>query len=118
MKQAVAYTEGRLLKPAKETSNGKMVIATVKGDNVRHWQEHRWRGAAVWHNYEIVVLWRDGASGENQTAREVNADLIGLSEAYRDVAGRKWSTWRKRWASGLYYPLTIGGATALQRIRR
>lgn len=98
MKQAVAYTEP-FIEASKEkgSSNGKMVIATVKGD-VHDIGKNIVGVVLQCNNYEIVDLGvMVPAEKILRTAREVNADLIGLSGL---ITRRwtKWSTWRKRWS--------------------
>ncbi len=66
-----------------------MVIATAKGDVHHYWQEHV--GVVLRrNNYEIVDFGvMVPAEKILRTAREVNADSIGLFRAYHSpVAGR------------------------------
>lgn len=80
MKQAVAYLEP-FIEASKEkgSSNGKMVIATVKGD-VHDIGKNIVGVVLQCNNYEIIDLGvMVPADKILRTAREVNADLIGLS---------------------------------------
>ncbi len=99
MKQAVAYLEP-FIEASKEkgSSNGKMVIATVKGD-VHDIGKNIVGVVLQCNNYEIIDLGvMVPADKILRTAREVNADLIGLSGL---ITRRwtKWSTWQKRWSA-------------------
>ena len=80
MKQAVAYLEP-FIEASKEQgkTNGKMVIATVKGD-VHDIGKNIVGVVLQCNNYEIVDLGvMVPAEKILRTAKEVNADLIGLS---------------------------------------
>ena len=80
MKQAVAYLEP-FIEASKEqgSSNGKMVIATVKGD-VHDIGKNIVGVVLQCNNYEIIDLGvMVPADKILKTAKEVNADLIGLS---------------------------------------
>uniref|UniRef100_UPI0021C994DC cobalamin-dependent protein n=1 Tax=Escherichia coli TaxID=562 RepID=UPI0021C994DC len=80
MKQAVAYLEP-FIEASKEQgkTNGKMVIATVKGD-VHDIGKNIVGVVLQCNNYEIVDLSvMVPAEKILRTAKEVNADLIGLS---------------------------------------
>lgn len=97
MKQAVAYLEP-FIEASKEQgkTNGKMVIATVKGD-VHDIGKNIVGVVLQCNNYEIVDLGvMVPAEKILRTAKEVNADLIGLRPSRRRWT--RWLTWRKRWS--------------------
>ncbi len=114
MKKAVAhlvpYIEAER-EPGASRSNGRIVMATVKGD-VHDIGKNIVGVVLACNNYEVVDL---GVMVPVQrileTAREVDADLIGLSglitpslEEMRHVAGEMER-------EGFELPLLIGGAT-------
>ena len=99
MKQAVAYLEP-YIEASKEqgSSNGKMVIATVKGD-VHDIGKNIVGVVLQCNNYEIIDLGvMVPADKILKTAKEVNADLIGLSGLLLRHWTR-WLMWRKRWSA-------------------
>lgn len=74
-----------------------MVIATVKGD-VHDIGKNIVGVVLQCNNYEIVDLGvMVPAEKILRTAKEVNADLIGLSGLITPSLTR-WLTWRKRWS--------------------
>ena len=103
MKQAVAYLEP-FIEASKEkgSSNGKMVIATVKGD-VHDIGKNIVGVVLQCNNYEIIdlgVMVR--ADKILRTAREVNADLIGLSGLITPSLDEMVNV-AKRWSAGLHH---------------
>ncbi len=76
-----------------------------------HWQEHRWRGAAIRKQLRNRRSWRDGASGENPQngAREVNADPDRSFGAYHPSLDEMVSVAKEMERRGFTIPLLIGG---------
>lgn len=112
MKQAVAYTEP-FIEASKEkgSSNGKMVIATVKGD-VHDIGKNIVGVVLQCNNYEIVDLGvMVPAEKILRTAREVNADLIGLSGLITPSLDEMVNVAKEMERQGFTIPLLIGGAT-------
>jgi 5-methyltetrahydrofolate--homocysteine methyltransferase len=114
MKKAVAhlvpYIEAQR-EPGASRSNGKIVMATVKGD-VHDIGKNIVGVVLACNNYEVVDLGVMVPAGRIlDTARETGADLIGLSglitpslEEMRHLAGEMER-------EGFELPLLIGGAT-------
>ena len=88
MKQAVAYLEPYIeASKEKGSTNGKIVLATVKGD-VHDIGKNIVGVVLQCNNYEIIDL-GVMVPGDKilKTAREHNADIIGLSGSDHAVAG-------------------------------
>jgi 5-methyltetrahydrofolate--homocysteine methyltransferase len=119
MKQAVAYLEP-FIEASKEkgSSNGKMVIATVKGD-VHDIGKNIVGVVLQCNNYEIIDLGvMVPADKILKTAREVNADLIGLSGLITPSLDEMVNVAKEMERQGFTIPLLIGGATTSKRTRR
>lgn len=112
MKQAVAYLEP-FIEASKEAgrSNGKIVLATVKGD-VHDIGKNIVGVVLQCNNYEIIDL-GVMAPGEKilKTAREVNADIIGLSGLITPSLDEMVNMAKEMERQGFTLPLLIGGAT-------
>lgn len=112
MKQAVAYLEP-FIEASKEAgrSNGKIVLATVKGD-VHDIGKNIVGVVLQCNNYEIVDL-GVMVPGEKilKTAREVNADIIGLSGLITPSLDEMVNMAKEMERQGFTLPLLIGGAT-------
>lgn len=112
MKQAVAYLEP-FIEASKEqgSSNGKMVIATVKGD-VHDIGKNIVGVVLQCNNYEIIDLGvMVPADKILKTAKEVNADLIGLSGLITPSLDEMVNVAKEMERRGFTIPLLIGGAT-------
>lgn len=112
MKQAVAYLEP-FIEASKEkgSTNGKMVIATVKGD-VHDIGKNIVGVVLQCNNYEIIDLGvMVPAEKILKTAREVNADLIGLSGLITPSLDEMVNVAKEMERQGFTIPLLIGGAT-------
>ena len=112
MKQAVAYLEPYIeASKEKGSSNGKMVIATVKGD-VHDIGKNIVGVVLQCNNYEIIDLGvMVPADKILKTAREVNADLIGLSGLITPSLDEMVNVAKEMERQGFTIPLLIGGAT-------
>ncbi|MGC1025734.1 methionine synthase [Pantoea agglomerans] len=112
MKQAVAYLEP-FIEASKEAgrSNGKIVLATVKGD-VHDIGKNIVGVVLQCNNYEIIDL-GVMVPGEKilKTAREVNADIIGLSGLITPSLDEIVNMAKEMERQGFTLPLLIGGAT-------
>ncbi|MEN4695972.1 methionine synthase [Pantoea agglomerans] len=112
MKQAVAYLEP-FIEASKEAgrSNGKIVLATVKGD-VHDIGKNIVGVVLQCNNYEIIDL-GVMVPGEKilKTAREVNADIIGLSGLITPSLDEMVNMAKEMERQGFALPLLIGGAT-------
>ncbi|MBD8117896.1 methionine synthase [Pantoea agglomerans] len=112
MKQAVAYLEP-FIEASKEAgrSNGKIVLATVKGD-VHDIGKNIVGVLLQCNNYEIIDL-GVMVPGEKilKTAREVNADIIGLSGLITPSLDEMVNMAKEMERQGFTLPLLIGGAT-------
>ncbi|MGJ0480369.1 methionine synthase [Pantoea agglomerans] len=112
MKQAVAYLEP-FIEASKEAgrSNGKIVLATVKGD-VHDIGKNIVGVVLQCNNYEIIDL-GVMVPGEKilKTAREVNADIIGLSGLITPSLDEMINMAKEMERQGFTLPLLIGGAT-------
>ncbi len=112
MKQAVAYLQP-FIEASKEQgqSNGKIVLATVKGD-VHDIGKNIVGVVLQCNNYEIIDL-GVMVPGEKilKTAREVNADIIGLSGLITPSLDEMVSVAKEMERQGFTMPLLIGGAT-------
>ena len=112
MKQAVAYLEP-FIEASKEAgrSNGKIVLATVKGD-VHDIGKNIVGVVLQCNNYEIIDL-GVMVPGEKilKTAREVGADIIGLSGLITPSLDEMVNMAKEMERQGFTLPLLIGGAT-------
>lgn len=112
MKQAVAYLEP-FIEASREAgrSNGKIVLATVKGD-VHDIGKNIVGVVLQCNNYEIIDL-GVMVPGEKilKTAREVNADIIGLSGLITPSLDEMVNMAKEMERQGFTLPLLIGGAT-------
>jgi len=112
MKQAVAYLEP-FIEASKEAgrSNGKIVLATVKGD-VHDIGKNIVGVVLQCNNYEIIDL-GVMVPGEKilKTAREMNADIIGLSGLITPSLDEMVNMAKEMERQGFTLPLLIGGAT-------
>ncbi len=112
MKQAVAYLEP-FIEASKEAgrSNGKIVLATVKGD-VHDIGKNIVGVVLQCNNYEIIDL-GVMVPGEKilKTAREENADIIGLSGLITPSLDEMVNVAKEMERQGFTLPLLIGGAT-------
>ncbi|WP_420892334.1 methionine synthase [Pantoea dispersa] len=112
MKQAVAYLEP-FIQASKEAgrSNGKIVLATVKGD-VHDIGKNIVGVVLQCNNYEIIDL-GVMVPGDKilKTAREENADIIGLSGLITPSLDEMVNVAKEMERQGFTLPLLIGGAT-------
>lgn len=112
MKQAVAYLEP-FIEASKEAgrSNGKIVLATVKGD-VHDIGKNIVGVVLQCNNYEIIDL-GVMVPGEKilKTAREEKADIIGLSGLITPSLDEMVNVAKEMERQGFTLPLLIGGAT-------
>ena len=115
MKQAVAYLmpymeqdkDGR----AHNSSNGKIVMATVKGD-VHDIGKNIVGVVLQCNNYEVIDLGvMVPAAKILETARAVEADIIGLSGLITPSLDEMCHVAAEMERQGLDLPLLIGGAT-------
>ncbi|KEA54365.1 B12-dependent methionine synthase [Mangrovibacter sp. MFB070] len=112
MKQAVAYLEP-FIQASKQagTSNGKIVLATVKGD-VHDIGKNIVGVVLQCNNYEIIDL---GVMVPTEkilkTAREQNADIVGLSGLITPSLDEMVNVAKEMERQGFTIPLLIGGAT-------
>ncbi|MFS2224069.1 methionine synthase [Pantoea sp. B65] len=112
MKQAVAYLEPWIeASKEKGQTNGKIVLATVKGD-VHDIGKNIVGVVLQCNNYEIIDL-GVMVPGEKilRTAREVNADIIGLSGLITPSLDEMVNVAKEMERQGFTIPLLIGGAT-------
>ncbi|RWR03135.1 B12-dependent methionine synthase [[Pantoea] beijingensis] len=112
MKQAVAYLEPYIeASKEKGQTNGKIVLATVKGD-VHDIGKNIVGVVLQCNNYEIIDL-GVMVPGEKilKTAREVNADIIGLSGLITPSLDEMVNVAKEMERQGFTIPLLIGGAT-------
>jgi len=112
MKKAVAHLEP-YMEAEKEggSAQGKVVLATVKGD-VHDIGKNIVGVVLGCNNYEVVDL---GVMVPTEkilsTAREVNADLIGLSGLITPSLDEMAAVATEMERQGFHLPLLIGGAT-------
>lgn len=112
MKQAVAYLEPYIeASKEKGRTNGKIVLATVKGD-VHDIGKNIVGVVLQCNNYEIVDL-GVMVPGDKilKTAREQNADIIGLSGLITPSLDEMVNVAKEMERQGFTLPLLIGGAT-------
>ena len=112
MKQAVAYLEPYIeASKEKGSTNGKIVLATVKGD-VHDIGKNIVGVVLQCNNYEIIDLGVMVPSDKIlKTAREVNADIIGLSGLITPSLDEMVNVAKEMERQGFTMPLLIGGAT-------
>jgi len=116
MKQAVAYLvpyieAQRVASGEAARSNGKIVIATVKGD-VHDIGKNIVSVVLQCNNYDIVNLGvMVSADRILQAARDENADLIGLSGLITPSLEEMGHVAAQMQREGFTIPLLIGGAT-------
>ncbi len=121
MKKAVAYLipfieEEKAKRAAaghaeERQTNGKILLATVKGD-VHDIGKNIVGVVLQCNNYEVVDLGvMVPAAKILQTAREVNADIIGLSGLITPSLDEMAYVAREMDREGFHVPLLIGGAT-------
>ncbi len=112
MKQAVAYLQPFIEQTKQQKqSNGKMVLATVKGD-VHDIGKNIVSVVLQCNNYEIIDL---GVMVQCETilqaAREHDADMIGLSGLITPSLDEMVHVASEMKRQGFSIPLLIGGAT-------
>lgn len=112
MKQAVAYLEPYIqASKEKGKSNGKIVLATVKGD-VHDIGKNIVGVVLQCNNYEIIDLGvMVPCETILKTAREQNADIIGLSGLITPSLDEMVHVAKEMERQGFTLPLLIGGAT-------
>ncbi len=113
MKQAVAYLIPFIeAEKSEETqAKGKIVMATVKGD-VHDIGKNIVGVVLQCNNYEVIDLGvMVPAEKILQTAREVNADIIGLSGLITPSLDEMVHVAKEMQRQGFTLPLLIGGAT-------
>ncbi|MBZ6074531.1 methionine synthase [Aeromonas schubertii] len=112
MKRAVAYLQPYIeAEKSGGTSNGKIVLATVKGD-VHDIGKNIVGVVLACNNFEIVDLGvMVPAETILKTAREVNADIIGLSGLITPSLDEMVHVAKEMERQGFTLPLLIGGAT-------
>jgi len=115
MKKAVAfllpYMEAEKKATGRSQANGKILLATVKGD-VHDIGKNIVGVVLACNNYEVVDL---GVMVPCETilakARELNADIIGLSGLITPSLDEMAHVAREMQRQGFQIPLLIGGAT-------
>ncbi|SDK81680.1 methionine synthase (B12-dependent) [Franzmannia pantelleriensis] len=113
MKQAVAYLIPYIEAEKSEDTQakGKIVMATVKGD-VHDIGKNIVGVVLQCNNYEVIDLGvMVPAEKILQTAREVNADIIGLSGLITPSLDEMVHVAKEMQRQGFSLPLLIGGAT-------
>ncbi len=115
MKQAVAYLipyiEAEKSELENQQAKGRIVMATVKGD-VHDIGKNIVGVVLQCNNYEVVDLGvMVPAEKILQTAREVNADIIGLSGLITPSLDEMVHVAKEMQRQGFSLPLLIGGAT-------
>ncbi|WP_342754643.1 methionine synthase [Pantoea sp. MBD-2R] len=112
MKQAVAYLEPYIeASKEKGSTNGKIVLATVKGD-VHDIGKNIVGVVLQCNNYEIIDLGVMVPSDKIlKTAKEHNADIIGLSGLITPSLDEMVNVAKEMERQGFTLPLLIGGAT-------
>ncbi|GHE19543.1 methionine synthase [Halomonas urumqiensis] len=113
MKQAVAYLIPYIEAEKSEgaQAKGKIVMATVKGD-VHDIGKNIVGVVLQCNNYEVIDLGvMVPAEKILQTAREVNADIIGLSGLITPSLDEMVHVAKEMQRQGFALPLLIGGAT-------
>ncbi|CAM3724580.1 Methionine synthase [Vibrio aerogenes CECT 7868] len=112
MKQAVAYLEPFInAEKAEGTSNGKILMATVKGD-VHDIGKNIVGVVLQCNNYEIIDLGvMVPCEKILKVAREENVDIIGLSGLITPSLDEMVHVAKEMERQGFTIPLMIGGAT-------
>ncbi|APE32222.1 methionine synthase [Halomonas aestuarii] len=113
MKQAVAYLIPHIEaeKSAETKAKGKIVMATVKGD-VHDIGKNIVGVVLQCNNYEVIDLGvMVPAERILQTARDENADIIGLSGLITPSLDEMVHVAKEMQRQGFTLPLLIGGAT-------
>ncbi|WP_373183196.1 methionine synthase [Halomonas campaniensis] len=115
MKQAVAYLipyiEAEKSEQENQQAKGRIVMATVKGD-VHDIGKNIVGVVLQCNNYEVIDLGvMVPAEKILQTAREVNADIIGLSGLITPSLDEMVHVAKEMQRQGFSLPLMIGGAT-------
>jgi 5-methyltetrahydrofolate--homocysteine methyltransferase len=112
MKQAVAYLEPFIeASKAQGQSNGKIVLATVKGD-VHDIGKNIVGVVLQCNNYEIIDLGvMVPCDAILKAAKEHNADIIGLSGLITPSLDEMVNVAKEMERQGFTLPLLIGGAT-------
>jgi 5-methyltetrahydrofolate--homocysteine methyltransferase len=115
MKKAVAYLLPSMEEEKKRTGNrqaqGKIVMATVKGD-VHDIGKNIVGVVLACNNYEVIDLGvMVPCEKILQTALEVNADMIGLSGLITPSLDEMAHVAKEMQRTGVQLPLLIGGAT-------
>ena len=116
MKKAVAYLlpyieEEKLKSGDKSKTNGKILMATVKGD-VHDIGKNIVSVVLQCNNFEVIDLGvMVPAETILQTAREENADIIGLSGLITPSLDEMVHMAKEMQRQGFKLPLLIGGAT-------
>jgi 5-methyltetrahydrofolate--homocysteine methyltransferase len=113
MKQAVAYLQPYIEDEKNESaaSNGKILMATVKGD-VHDIGKNIVGVVLQCNNYEVIDLGvMVPAEKILQTAKEQNVDIIGLSGLITPSLDEMVTLGKEMQRQGFDVPLMIGGAT-------
>ena len=113
MKQAVAYLQPYIEaeKDESASSNGKILMATVKGD-VHDIGKNIVGVVLQCNNYEVIDLGvMVSAEKILTTARELNVDIIGLSGLITPSLDEMVTLGKEMQRQGFDVPLMIGGAT-------
>lgn len=112
MKRAVAYLQPYIeAEKSGSSSNGKIVMATVKGD-VHDIGKNIVGVVLQCNNFEIIDLGvMVPCEKILQTAREENADMIGLSGLITPSLDEMVHVAKEMQRQGFKIPLLIGGAT-------
>jgi 5-methyltetrahydrofolate--homocysteine methyltransferase len=116
MKKAVAYLQPyleaeKLTNPAENNTTGKVVMATVKGD-VHDIGKNIVGVVLACNNYQIIDLGvMVPAEKILETAKQENADIIGLSGLITPSLDEMVHVAREMERQGFKTPLLIGGAT-------
>ena len=112
MKRAVAYLQPYIeAKKSGGRSNGKIVMATVKGD-VHDIGKNIVGVVLQCNNFEVIDLGvMVPCEKILQTAREVDADMIGLSGLITPSLDEMVHVAKEMQRQGMTMPLLIGGAT-------
>ena len=113
MKKAVAYLEPFMLdeKTSASRAQGKVLLATVKGD-VHDIGKNIVGVVLGCNNYEVIDLGvMVPAEKILSTAKEINADIVGLSGLITPSLDEMVYVGREMQRQGFTVPLLIGGAT-------
>lgn len=112
MKQAVAWLTPHIeAKKGKQKSNGKILLATVKGD-VHDIGKNIVAVVLGCNNYQIIDLGvMVPAEKILQTATQENADIIGLSGLITPSLDEMCEVAKLMQQKNMHQPLLIGGAT-------